>query len=297
MGRYENSFLFGRQSGLQYWRHAVQLFAFVAANGKAIGLASTSLIVPYLHVTQAPFSTVHGAYESFEYTMARGLFPLLVLGVIYLTAVTVGKIFCGWACPLGALQDFLSYLPFKKQRLSVEWVAQLKDLKWVVLAGSVFCAVVVGFRRSSDSTDEFPLGAFSDSPFSVLSPAATIFAYIPWMVMWNANVLAYAGLVAWVKMAVLVAVIVPSVYVPRFFCRFLCPLGAMMAPVSQYKVVRIKQNNKLPTEELNRLLADVCPMGVTKSKDDTSDYIDSGDCIHCGKCITESPKYLEQKIF
>lgn len=62
------------------------------------------IIVPYLHVTQAPFSTVHGAYESLEYTIARGLFPLLVLGVIYLTAVTVGRLFCGWACPFGLVQ-------------------------------------------------------------------------------------------------------------------------------------------------------------------------------------------------
>jgi hypothetical protein len=60
--------------------------------------------VPYLHVTQSPWSTVHGAYESLEYTIARGIFPLLVLGVIYLTAVTVGRLFCGWACPFGLVQ-------------------------------------------------------------------------------------------------------------------------------------------------------------------------------------------------
>ena len=62
------------------------------------------IVVPYLHVTESPFSTVNGAYESLEYTIARGVFPLLVLGTIYLTAITVGRVFCGWACPFGLVQ-------------------------------------------------------------------------------------------------------------------------------------------------------------------------------------------------
>lgn len=63
-----------------------------------------ALIVPYLHSTQSPFSVVHGAYDAMEYTLAKGLPPILVLGIIYLTAITVGRLFCGWACPLGMVQ-------------------------------------------------------------------------------------------------------------------------------------------------------------------------------------------------
>jgi len=282
---------------LQIVRHLVQLAAFLFTNGKLIGLAATGIIVPYLHCTQAPFSTVHGAYESLEYTIARGTFPLLVLGVIYLTAITVGRVFCGWACPMGAIQDFLSYLPFKKQRLSTTVTNQIKDVKWAVLGFSIFSALLIGWRRTSSPPQEDPMGVFSNSPFSVISPSGTLFAYIPWMMLWNHNVLAGAGLTAWIKLGLLVAVLVPSIYVPRFFCRFLCPMGALLEPFSKYKALRIHRSSKLERDELNKTLSNVCPMGVQIDKDDTSEYIDHPGCIHCGRCITAQPQHLSQSIF
>jgi len=253
--------------------------------------------VPYLHVTETPFSTVHGAYESLEYTISRGFLPVLVVGVILLTAITVGRLFCGWACPFGFFQDILSYLPFKKQRLTQNKVSQFKDLKWVVLTFSLFSVFVVAWRRAGSTYTEEPIGAFSDSPFSVLSPSGSLFAYIPWMILWNPNVLANAGFFAWVKMAILVAVIVPSIYIPRFFCRYICPMGALLEPFSKYKALRLHWDATLPREDLNTVLDDVCPMGVQVPKDYSSDYIDNPACINCGKCITTEPKYLSLRFF
>jgi ferredoxin-type protein NapH len=279
---------------LQYLRHTSQLLATVFANGKLLGLASTGLIVPYLHVTQSPWSTVHGAYESLEYTIARGIFPLLVLGVIYLTAITVGRLFCGWACPFGLVQDLLSYLPFKKQRLPASTTAQLKDLKYAVLGFSLISVILVAWRRASALGHEEPMGVFSDSPFSVISPANTLFAFLPWLALWNTNVLASAGVIAWIKLALCVAVIVPSVVIPRFFCRYLCPMGTLLEPVSSYKLLRISRSSKTPLPEVNRVLGDVCPMGVQLEKED---YVsDHPSCIHCGKCVTESPTTFAQTI-
>eukprot|EP01087_Luapelamoeba_hula_P020977 TRINITY_DN724_c0_g1_i1.p1 TRINITY_DN724_c0_g1~~TRINITY_DN724_c0_g1_i1.p1 ORF type:complete len:315 (+),score=51.02 TRINITY_DN724_c0_g1_i1:31-945(+) len=292
----EQSYSLKKQHTLQYFRHFTQILSFIFLNGKILGLMGTGIIVPYLHVTQAPFSTAHGAYESLEFTIARGVFPLLVLGVIYLTASTVGRVFCGWACPFGLVQDLMSYLPFRKQRLSANTVQQLKDIKWVVLGLSLFSSILIGWRRAGSSMEENPMGVFSDSPFSVVSPAGTLFAYLPWMMIWNGNVLAVAGLVAWVKIAVLIAVLVPSLYVPRFFCRYVCPMGALLEPATPLKALRINKAPKLTNQNLNKLLEDVCPMGVQLDKDRSSTYIDSPSCVHCGKCVTEEPKYLEPKF-
>eukprot|EP01089_Gocevia_fonbrunei_P010602 TRINITY_DN23543_c0_g1_i1.p1 TRINITY_DN23543_c0_g1~~TRINITY_DN23543_c0_g1_i1.p1 ORF type:complete len:299 (-),score=54.08 TRINITY_DN23543_c0_g1_i1:39-935(-) len=295
MGRFENAYDFKKVHQLQIIRHIVQILAFVWLNGKIFGIAATGIIVPYLHVTQAPFSTAHGAFESLEYTITRGLFPLLVLGIIYLTAITVGRVFCGWACPFGLVQDILSYLPFKKQKLTPATVSQYKDIKWAILAFSLFSCFVVAWRRASNSFLETdPLGVFSDSPFSVISPSSTLFAYIPWMMIWNTNVLATAGLTGWIKMAILLGVLVPSVYVPRFFCRFLCPMGALLEPTFSYRALKIQ--TKLPREEMNNLLSDVCPMGVQLGKESTSDYIENPNCIHCGKCVTEEPTRIRQSF-
>jgi len=293
MGRFETAFSLKHQGTLQYFRHFTQLVTFLFLNAKIIGLVGTGIVVPYLHVTESPFSTVNGAYESLEYTIARGVFPILVLGTIYLTATTVGRVFCGWACPFGMVQDFLSYVSWvKRQRVTAPILSQVKDIKWVVLGLSLLSAVLVGWRRTT-TTEENPLGVFSDSPFSVFSPSGTLFAYIPWMMMWNSNVLATAGLTAWVKMALLVATVVPSLYIPRFFCRFVCPLGALMEPVTSFKALRINRGSKLSGEDLNSLLEDICPMGVQVDKDASSDFIDHPGCIHCGKCVTHEPKSLE----
>jgi len=296
MSRFERSYNLRNLGTVQYLRHATQLLATVFANGKLIGLTSTGVIVPYLHVTQAPFSTVHGAYESLEYTIARGVFPLLVLGVIYLTAVTVGRLFCGWACPFGLVQDLMSYLPFKKERVSSATASQLKDLKWAVLGFSLVSVLLVAWRRSSSAIagQEDPMGPFSDSPFSVVSPAGTLFAYLPWMVMWNSNVLATAGIIAWVKLAFFVGIMVPSLYIPRFFCRYFCPMGTLLEPLSSYKLLRIARFSKV-NQDVNKILGDVCPMGVQLDKEE---YVsDHPGCIHCGKCVVESPTIFGQTLF
>ena len=113
--------------------HLVQIVAFAGLNAKLFGLAGTresfcfaflffslpprlfpELIVPYVYPSQAPFATTADAFESLEFSIARGVFPLLVLGVILLTGITVGRVFCGWACPMGLLQDILIYVPVKK---------------------------------------------------------------------------------------------------------------------------------------------------------------------------------------
>jgi len=290
---YQRSFSFSGLDGLQTARHLVQLIVFSVLNGKLLGLGATAVIVPYLWDIQGPFSTAHAALEALEYSITRGVAPLFVLGIIFLTAVTVGRVFCGWACPLGMVQDFLSYLPVKKEKLSPSTTNSLKDVKKVVVAFFALASLLIAYRRSTIQL-ESPAGVFSDSPYSVLDPSSTLFTYVPWMILWKNNVLISAGSVGWVKLALMVGLLAPSIYIPRFFCRFICPLSALLEPLSKYKALRIYRQGKSLREELNRVLSDVCPMGVQVQSEE-SDFIDHPGCINCGKCVTELPKNLEQK--
>lgn len=292
--KYQTTFSRSGIDALQLWRHLVQLVVFVFLNGKIFGLFSTVLLVPYLHSTQSPFSTAIGAYDAVEFSISHGIFPLIALGVIYLTGVTVGRVFCGWACPLGMIQDFLSYLPIKKQRVSPATVASLRDVKWAIVAFSLIVCTLFGFRRNDIVEDNANFGVFGDSPFSVISPSATLFTYIPWMFLWKSEVFTTLGSVAWLKFGAFIALIVPSAYIPRFFCRFACPLGALLETVSPYKMLRIYRK-KGTKEEVNKVLADVCPMGVQVETEDTA-FLSHGGCVHCGKCLTELPRHLQQKI-
>jgi len=294
MEKYQKSFSLQGIGKLQYLRHLVQLIVFLVINGKIIGLSSTVILLPYLHSTQSPFSTAIGAYDAFEYSIAHGFIPLLAFGVIYLTAIIVGRVFCGWACPMGLFQDFLSYLPVKKQKLSTSVNNSLRDVKWAILAFSLIVSLLIGLRRQSLTIDS-PMGVFSDSPFSVISPSSTIFTYIPWMFLWKSNVLSNLGALGFFKMGILVAVLAPSISVPRFFCRFVCPLGALLEPLSKYKLLRIVKNQQKSKENINSILSNVCPMGVETVSEEYG-FIEHGGCIHCGKCVAAS-KELSQKLF
>jgi len=276
---------------LQTARFVVQALVMLFLNAKLIGFSSTSLIVPYLHSTQAPFSVVHGAFESLEYTISHGVFPFLVLGVIYLTAATVGKVYCGWACPIGAIQDWLYLLPIQKQRLSASTTSSLRDVKWAVVA---FCLLTTGFIGLRSSHISLDSGSFADSPFSVISPSSTIFGYIFYMMTWKSNVLIHAGAVGWLKLIFMIAVLAPSLFVSRFFCRFICPMGALLEPLSKFKLLKITRSRG-NRDEQNKYLNEICPTGVQVSSDE-NDFIDHPNCIHCGKCAIEYPNYFGQKF-
>lgn len=81
-----------------------------------------------------------------------------------------------------------------------------------------------------------PWQLFSDGHFAVISPASTLFAYLPWLALWKANIITNGGYIVFIKFAALFAFLGPSLYVPRFFCRYFCPLGTLMDPVVPYKV-------------------------------------------------------------
>merc|ERR1712000_536950 len=102
------------QASIQYLRHLVQFVTFAAINAKFFGFMGTTFIAPYVYPSQAPYATVAGAFESLEFSIARGLFPLLALGVILLTGITVGRVFCGWACPWDCCRTFSSTFPTRR---------------------------------------------------------------------------------------------------------------------------------------------------------------------------------------
>jgi ferredoxin-type protein NapH len=293
--RYQKSFSFKDIGKLQYFRHIVQLIVFFIINGKLFGFLPTTIIVPYLHSTQSPYSIVIGAYDALEYSISKGIFPLVILGIIYLTSVTVGRVLCGWGCPMGMIQDFLSYFPVKKRKLSSNTIKSLKDIKLVLLFYSLLVTIFVAYKRNQIEEEEEYNGTFVDSPFSVISPSSTLFTYIPWMIIWKNNILENVDIFGWIKIALFIGTLAPSVYIPRFFCRFFCPMGLLLGLTNKFKLLKIYRKNKFLKEEANKVLDDVCPMGV-EIKSEEVDFIDHSDCIHCGKCIMAAPKIFNQKI-
>ena len=290
--KYNASFSLGGITALQFFRHLTQIAVFLTLNAKFFGIASSLIIVPYLWPSQAQFSSVLGLYECLEYTLSKGWVPLTVLAIVGLTGSTVGRLFCGWACPFVMVQDFLSYFPIAKSRPDPTITKYLKGAKWAILGVTLFCALVVGQRLDEESeTAAVHSGPFSLSVFNVISPSTTLFAYLPFLVAWKSHALVDAGFIALLKFTFFILSILPAIYIPRFFCRYLCPLGAILSPFGSFKFVSITRTKSLSRETFNKTLEDVCPMGVVATEEHT---INSWDCIHCGKCMSEFPNDLSQ---
>lgn len=132
-------------------------------------------------------------------------FSLLIWAVAILGFVLWGRgLFCGWLCPFGAMQEFAHHLGrglrLPQIRLSRRWDAALKQLKYVVLAGLV--GVTVWAPDQIDKAAEI-------EPFKT---AVTTFFIREWYYVAYAVFWLLAGMILF-----------------KGFCRYVCPLGALMA--------------------------------------------------------------------
>ncbi|MGP6089448.1 4Fe-4S binding protein [Antarctobacter jejuensis] len=132
-------------------------------------------------------------------------FSLLVWAAAIVGFVLWGRaLFCGWLCPFGAMQEFAHHLGrllrLPQIEVSARWDARLKLLKYAVLAGLV--ALIFVAPGALDKAAEV-------EPFKT---AVTTFFVREWYYV------AYA-----------VGLLLLSAVLFKGFCRYLCPLGALMA--------------------------------------------------------------------
>lgn len=192
---------------------------------------------------------------------------ILGLGLL-LSLALVGGVFCGWLCPLGSIQEWLAALRKRLRVPEVEvprsWERWLGGLKYVVLA------VVLWATWST-----------SKLVFADYDPYRTIFSlhwlFSPSEVKWT------AGLTAGVVLA-------GSFLVPKFWCRFACPLGALVSLGNRVSFFRLQRTAKCTNcQRCNR----VCPARLDVAGGHTAE--NCGRCLECaeacpvGAIVIEGP--------
>ena len=173
--------------------------------------------------------------------------PLLILVVFTLvTTVFWGRVFCSSLCPFGALQDILERIVPKRWRRTLpQWLHdRALWLKYVILAGILVTAV---------NFSEF-------SVFQYFEPFGTLFYQSQSFFLW----------------AILFLFVVGSVFVPRFYCRYACPLGASLGVISLAAFWKIK---RVPQCEVCKVCESACPTGAIRMQ-----KIDFKECVRCDVC-------------
>lgn len=263
-------------------RTAVQAAAAVFFNGYAAGFFKTKiftgntkgLCVPVLNCYSCPGALGACPIGSLQAILAgkdRRL-PFYVLGTLMLFGVLLGRLACGFLCPFGFLQDLLAKLPVKKIKLPKKIDRVLRLLKYAVLL--VFVLLLPVFL-----VDKYGAGA----PWfcKLICPAGTLEGGVP-LLLGDERLRALAGwLFSW-KALVLLAVLLGAVWVPRFFCRYLCPLGAIYGLFNRFSLSRMALDKEKCVG--CKACEKTCPMAVDVTKD-----INSAECIRCGKCKAACP--------
>ncbi len=191
-----------------------------------------------------------------------------VIAIIPIT-ILLGRFFCGWMCAFGSFTDFvyrISQKAFKKKlKFNVQSDAWMKALKYVILA--ILVVAVWSFNITAFSTA---------SPWDVFGMIATV---------GKAPDFSYVITNLTVGFVIFVAIVAASAFIERFFCRYLCPMGAIFTLVSKLRVAKIKK----PSAQCGncRVCTNNCAMGIPLYK---MDVVNSAECINCMKCVTACPR-------
>jgi len=191
---------------------------------------------------------------------------LFVTGFLLTTGAVFGRFICGYVCPVGLLQDLIYKIKTPKLKLRLRF---LRYLKYVVLA--LFVGLLPLLIRHD-------LSGLGETWFcKYICPSGMIFGAIPLLAADEYLRNSAGTLFIW-KASLTAFILMVSVPVYRFFCRVLCPLGAIYAILNPIAVLKMRCDKEKCTS-CNKC-SDVCNIvldPVTKPN--------APECVRCGDCI------------
>jgi polyferredoxin len=174
------------------------------------------------------------------------------------------KSFCGWLCPVGTLSEYLWRLgrqTFGRNfRLPRKLDIALRSLKYILLGLFLYAVASLSVAATR---------AFLEGPYGVIADVKML------------NFFRYLWLAGGIVVALL---ILASVFVQNFWCRYLCPYGALVGLASMASPVRIRRNPDLCIDCAR--CAKACPSALPVDRLIT---IQSAECTGCMQCVSDCP--------
>lgn len=221
---------------------------------------------PSIHAL-CPYGGLESLYSIiFSGTFIQKIFigTMTLLALTLLLSLIFRRSFCGTICPFGALQEFFGLLGKKifRKRFTIpnKIDKPLRYLKYIVL----LLTIIFAWKTAGLWVDPYdPWAAYGhiSAGFSSLTSEYLI------------------------ALIILIVVLIGSMLYDRFFCKYLCPMGAVYGIISKFSPSKITRNKD---KCINcSLCSKSCPVNIDVAH---LDKVTSAECLGCQSCVLSCPR-------
>lgn len=238
-----------------------QFYQHFVTNGETPYVKRPSAVEGFLPIS---------ALVAFKVWISGGGFDVIHPAGLVLFSFFVGsgiifrKSFCSWICPVGTVSEWISRLGKKLFKRNFEvptWLAWLlSPIKYILLL------FFIGMVLQMSVYDAF---AFLNLDYNKIS---------------DVKMLQFFLNIGGTGLAVLVILFMLSLFYKNFWCRFLCPYGALIGLGSILRITKIRRNEDTCTN--CEMCTKVCPQRI---KVHTKETVGSLNCTACMSCVEACP--------
>ncbi|MGH1417903.1 MAG: 4Fe-4S binding protein [Hyphomicrobiaceae bacterium] len=182
---------------------------------------------------------------------------ICILGVYTIVTLLVwGRgFFCGWLCPFGAMQEVMSWIGQKLRlpQIRIPWMAHslANKTKYVIFVGLIATSI------------------YSLTTAEVLAEVEPFKTALTMSFVRSWPYVAYAG-----------TLLFASMFIHKFFCRYICPLGAALAIVGKFRA-----KDSIPRRSACGSPCQLCSVRCQIKAIKPSGEIDYDECVQCYECV------------